>query len=147
MKLEWFSLNHELRSAKNADFNGLVLDSDIEEAARLRVEVMNKPLSLGSSEARVAHSNDTRYNPGDCDADAMMVDMLEQEQQAELEAMMAFAPDNGGSSSVSTSTMMKPPDSPHWSDDDSEYDALFMDFMNSQGGQHNQDQDAEMDLS
>lgn len=145
--MEWFSLNRELHSAKNADFDGLVLDSDIEEAARLREEVMRKPLTLGQSEAMAPHYS-SRHEGGDNSADAMMVDMLEQEQQAELEAMMASAPDNMGSSSTTASmSTMKPPDSPYWADDDAEYDALFMDFMKSQDGQHGQDQDAEMDLS
>lgn len=130
-----------------------MLDSDIEEAARLREEVMRQPLAVGHSGSMAAHtsSGGSSHGRGDYDADAMMVDMLEQEQQAELEAMLASAPENARSSSSTTSmsTMMKPPDSPHYSDNDAEYDALFMDFVKSQEGQHSQDQgqDAEMDLS
>lgn len=124
-----------------------MVDSDIEEATRLREEVMRKPLALERSQAMSLPYSSTRER-GDHDADAMMVDMLEQEQQAELEAMMAFAPENTGPlSSTSSMSTMKPPDSPHWADDDAEYDALFMEFMTSQDGQHGQDQDAEMDLS
>lgn len=114
---------------------------------------MRQPLAVGHSGSMAAHtsSGGSSHGRGDYDADAMMVDMLEQEQQAELEAMLASAPENARSSSSTTSmsTMMKPPDSPHYSDNDAEYDALFMDFVKSQEGQHSQDQgqDAEMDLS
>lgn len=105
---------------------------------------MRKPLALGSSETMSAHNG----RGGDYDADAMMVDMLEKQQQAELEAMMASVPEYAAPSSSSTSmSATRPPDSPHHSDDDAEYDALFTDFINSREAQHGQDQDAEMDLS
>lgn len=115
-----------------------MLDSDIEDAARLREEVMSKARALGEfPEASV------RQEPGDVDMDEMLVDMFEQEQQAELEAMAA---DLSGRASSSD----RPPDAPQWSDDE-DYDAIFMDLMNQEqdGLVYSQDEvrEGEMDLS
>lgn len=129
LKLEWFSLNADLRQAKNAEHDGTIFESDIEDAARLREEVMSKPRALGASpQAGVSEE------PGDedVDADAMMVDMLEQVELAELEALVSTI------SEQSSTRNDKPPDSPRWSDDD-EYDALFIDYLSQQ-----QQQDQEM---
>lgn len=129
LKLEWFSLNADLRQAKNAEYDGTIFESDIEDAARLREEVMRKPRTLDASpQAGVSEE------PGDedVDADAMMVDMLEQVELAELEALVSTI------SEQSSTRNDKPPDSPRWSDDD-EYDALFIDYLSQQ-----QQQDQEM---
>lgn len=119
-----------------------MLDSDIEEAARLREEMIHRPqaaLIHSGGEDRINPEEEMGY-PG-VDADAMMVDMLEQEQQAELEAMAAsILPQQQPSSS------MEPPGSPHWSDDD-EYDAIFMDYLSREGQDAAASSSGEMDLS
>lgn len=142
LKLEWFSLNKDLLQAKNADLDGVVFDSDIEDAARLREEVMRKPSRALETVPEVSASQETDADvDADVDADEMMVDLLEQEQQAELEALM--------SSISSQQSSMKPPDSAHWSDDE-EYDALFMDYLSQEqeDGQHQGPASSgEMDLS
>lgn len=108
----------------------MVFESDIEDAARLREEVMRKPppplralLEAIPEEAG--------------DADAMMVDMFEQEQEAELQALVSSMAAPGP----------PPPVSPHWSDDD-EYDALFADFLSrEQQARHPAPESGDMDLS
>lgn len=148
LKLEWFSLNKDLRQAKNADLDGLVFESDIEEAARLREEE-EAAAAAASSSAAVPWGTAGPSNP---DADEMMVDTLEREQRAEVEeyeAMMASIRD-GGSDGLQWGQQheQKPPDSPHLSDDD-DYDALFMDYLSQDV--HGQEQapacSGEMDLS
>lgn len=138
LKLEWFSLNKDLRQAKNTDLDGVVFESDIEDAARLREEVMRKPLRALEIVPEASAGQET---DAEVDADEMMVDLLEQEQQAELEALMSSIPPE--------TSAMKPPDSPHWSDDE-EYDALFMDYLSQEhktGQCQGPASSGEMDLS
>lgn len=130
LKLEWFSLNREIQHARNADLDGLVLESDIEDAARLRDEVMSKPRGLPLPQ-QLRHGTDGEGDV-DMDADAMMVDMLEQEQQAELEALVSSMPDaNQQQHAAFLSSSSRSPDSPHWSDDE-DYDALFEDYISQE---------------
>lgn len=81
---------------------------------------MSKARALGgSSEASASRSQGT----ADIDMDEMLVDMFEQEQQAELEAMEA---------EMSSHTLGdRPPGTPQWSDDE-DYDAIFMDYLNQE---------------
>lgn len=81
---------------------------------------MSKARALGgSSEASASQS---RGNV-DMDVDEMLVDMFEQEQQAELEAMEA---------EMSGQTLGdRAPGTPQWSDDE-DYDAIFMDYLNQE---------------
>lgn len=147
LKLEWFSLNKDLRQAKNADLDGLVFESDIEEAARLREE--EEAAAAASSSAAVPWGTAGESNP---DADEMMVDTLEREQRAEVEeyeAMMASIRDGGADRQLwGQQHEQKPPDSPHLSDDD-DYDALFMDYLSQehQGLGQAPASSGEMDLS
>lgn len=140
LKLEWFSLNKDLRQAKNADLDGVVFDSDIEDAARLRDEVMSKPRTLRASPEASASQE-----PGDVDmgADEMLVDVFEQEQQAELEAMVAEMSGHTSNDGFSGS--------PPWFDDE-DYDALFTDYLHQEQQEQlldNQEvaREGEMDLS
>ncbi|KAL1865729.1 hypothetical protein Daus18300_007105 [Diaporthe australafricana] len=145
LKLEWFSLNKDLQQAKNADLDGLVFESDIEEAARLREE------AAASNSAAVVPGR--ARGPSSADADEMMVDTFEQGQRAEVEefeAMMASIPDGDaeGQQWAQQHEQLKPPDSPHLSDDD-DYDALFMDYLSQeqQGPEQATTSSGEMDLS
>lgn len=63
------------------------------------------------------------------DADAMMVDMYEQEQAAEMEALVSSL--SAGQQQQQQVPSRPPPDSPHWSDDE-DYDALFMDYLSQE---------------
>ena len=138
-------MNKDLRQAKNADLDGLVFESDIEEAARLREE---EAAAAGPAAAAPWGT----AGPSDPDADEMMVDTLEREQRAEVEeyeAMMASIQDGGSDGQQwGQQHEPKPPDSPHLSDDD-DYDALFMDYLSQE--HHGQGQapasSGEMDLS
>lgn len=124
-----------------------MFESDIEEAARLR-----------EAEAAVAGGSSTAApwapaGPNDSHMDEMMVDTLEQEQRAEVEeyeAMMASI-QNGASDGHQWGQQheQKPPDSPHLSDDDDDYDALFMDYLSQEHQSPGQApaSSGEMDLS
>jgi hypothetical protein len=115
-----------------------VFESDIEEAA-----------AGGSS----TFTPSGQLHPGVPDMDEMMVDTLEREQQAEIdeyEAMMASIHDSGSvGQGWGWQHGQKPPDPPHLSDDDDDYDALFMDYLSQE---HQTPREApassgEMDLS
>ena len=133
LKLEWFSLNNDLRQAKNADLDGVVFESDIEEAARLREE--EDAAAAAAAASSLAAVPWRTAGPSDPDADEMMVDTLEREQRAEVEeyeAMMASIRDGGaGGHQWAQHHEQKPPDSPHLSDDD-DYDALFMNYLSQE---------------
>ncbi|KAK4451860.1 hypothetical protein QBC34DRAFT_399745 [Podospora aff. communis PSN243] len=100
LKLEWSRLNRELLQAKESDIEGFVRIEDIEN--EIPVE-----------------------QPEDID---MMLDALEQEEQAELEALLASLPSEG---SEQTQTSGSRPDSMHFSDDE-DYDSLFMELISEQ---------------
>lgn len=82
----------------------------------------------------------------DMDADDMLVDMLEQEHQAELEAMAEAMAPRDPSSSERRHVL----DSSQW-DDEEDYDALFMDLLAQEQQErpvHSQDVGSgDMDLS
>ncbi|POS78838.1 hypothetical protein DHEL01_v202764 [Diaporthe helianthi] len=147
LKLEWISLNKGLRQAKNADLDGLVSESDIEEAARLRDEEV--AAGAGSS-AAAPWGQAGQSNP---DVDEMMVDTLEREQQAEIEEYEAIVASMqsgaSGGQPWGEQDERKPPDSPHLSEDDDDYDALFMDYLSQeqQGTGQAPASSGEMDLS
>ncbi|KAK0627014.1 hypothetical protein B0T14DRAFT_423773 [Immersiella caudata] len=101
LKLEWSRLNRELRQAKESDIDGFVRIEDIDD------ELPNEQPD---------------------DIDAMMLDALEQEEQAELEALLASLPSEG---SAQAQTSPSRPESMHFSDDE-DYDSLFMELISEQ---------------
>ncbi|KAK3685764.1 hypothetical protein B0T22DRAFT_229156 [Podospora appendiculata] len=112
LKLEWQRLNRELRSAKNSDLEGVVMEEEIEDEPQLH--------ALRQELAGVDRDMDM-----DVDADAMMVDAIEQQEQAEIDALLLSIP-------LDTTSSQARPDSPqHFSDDD-DYDSIFMDLLSSQ---------------
>jgi len=60
----------------------------------------------------------------------MMVDEIEQQEEAELDALFSALPE--------TSSSQTRPESPHLYSDDDEYDAIFMDFISSQSEERGQ---------
>ncbi|KAH8893260.1 hypothetical protein GQ53DRAFT_745503 [Thozetella sp. PMI_491] len=99
LRLEWTRLTRELHQAKDTDSEGFVQDSDLEEAWQLQ----------GNLSPRI-----------EVDMDAQMVDALEQEEAAELDALVSSLPQPSSSQSD--------PGSSFFSDDD-DYDALFNDLV------------------
>ncbi len=71
----------------------------------------------------------------DVDLDAQMIDTLEHEEQAEIDALLSSLPQ-------SSSTRVEP-GSPHFSDDD-DYDAIFNDFIRQTEENTAASQDVEM---
>lgn len=140
LKLEWSSLNRDIQQARNADLDGVVFESDIEDAARLREEVMRKYSTSYRAWLEAIPEEAGAGGGMEVDADDMMVDMFEQEQQAELEALVSSIP--GTQQQLSS----RPPDSPHLSDDD-DYDALFMDYLSQEQQGQMPASSGDMDLS
>lgn len=60
----------------------------------------------------------------------MMVDEIEQQEEAELDAILSALPE--------TTSSQTRPGSPHLYSDDDDYDAIFMDFISSQTDESNQ---------
>ncbi|KAM7203768.1 hypothetical protein V8F33_002083 [Rhypophila sp. PSN 637] len=106
LKLEWARWNREYRQAKDSDLEGFVMEEEIEDEPQLY------------QEAATAGQQDF-------DLDAMMLDTIEQEEQAELDALLAALPDVTTSQTRSSSPALT-----IYSDDD--YDAIFMDLIASQ---------------
>lgn len=101
-------MDRDLRLAKSADLEGVVSEAEIEDATQLQEQPRQEvPVEV----------------------DDMMVDVLEHEEEAELDALISSMP-----SQPSSSDMIIRPDSPHWSDDE-DYDALFMDFLSQEDNQ------------
>ncbi|PSR83521.1 hypothetical protein BD289DRAFT_351490, partial [Coniella lustricola] len=127
LKLEWFSLNADLRQAKNSDLEGTILDSDIEDAAGSREEALRGYHPFSTTSTR----EDNHFHSADqLDVDDMMVDMFEHDQEQELEALILSLPDE-----QLMSNHRKPSGTPQWlddDDDDDDYDALFMDYLSQQ---------------
>lgn len=89
---------------------------------------------------------DAAQQQKDLDLDAMMLDEIEQQEQAELEELLSALPT---STAVNAQTRPSSPTPTIYSDDD--YDAIFMDFISSQTEQSGQpvassQQDVEMSL-
>ncbi|KAK0651577.1 hypothetical protein B0T16DRAFT_489571 [Cercophora newfieldiana] len=101
LKLEWWRLNRELRQAKESDIEGFVRVEDIEDE----------------------HPIDQQAEL-ETDFDSMMLDAMEQEEQAELEALLESLPSE-------TQTSPSRPESMHFSDDE-DYDSLFMELLSAQ---------------
>lgn len=72
-------------------------------------------------------------------SDEMMLDAVEHDEEAQLDALISSYPPN----SEPSSRDMQRPESPHFSDDE-DYDALFMDYYLSREQQGTQS--SEMDL-
>lgn len=106
-------MSRDLTQAKSADLEGVVSEAEIEDATQLQEQLQEQL----PQEERPAEMDD------------MMVDVLEHEAQAELDALISSIP-----AEPSSSDRIMRPDSPQWSDDE-DYDALFMDFISQEDTQ------------
>ncbi|KAM7196546.1 hypothetical protein V8F20_007020 [Naviculisporaceae sp. PSN 640] len=124
LKLEWSRLNRELRQAKESDLQGFVLEDEIEDQFQLYQDVAQQQ--------------------EDPDLDAMMLDEIEQQEQAEIEELLSTLPTS--TAAANSQTRPSSPTPTTYSDDD--YDAIFMDLISSQTEQSDQlvasQQDVEM---
>lgn len=66
----------------------------------------------------------------DQDIDSMMLDEIEQQEEAELDALFLALPEMSSSQTR--------PESPHLYSDDDDYDKIFMDFISSQSEESSQ---------
>jgi hypothetical protein len=104
-KMEFMRLNRELQQARDSDLEGFVREEDIEDQI---------PLSGQHDYMKEnAHPDD-----------ALMADEIEQQEEAELDAILSYLPMD---SSLPQSHQCSPRSS-HYSDDE-DYDALFMDLI------------------
>ena len=99
LRLEWSRLNRELHQAKERDQEGVVREEELDDA-----------LQMHSAQDPTMH----------VDLDDQMIDALEHEEEAELDALMSSLPE--------LSSMPSEPDPPFFSDDDI-YDDIFNDFI------------------
>jgi hypothetical protein len=95
-------LNRKWREEKAADLDGFVFDEDIEDIP-------------------------VRPEEPHPEVDDMMVDVLAQEEEEELDAMLSLL---DTTSSAHTAVRAGTPSL----SDDEDYDALFMDILNQEGG-------------
>ncbi|GAB1315144.1 hypothetical protein MFIFM68171_05354 [Madurella fahalii] len=128
LKLEWWRLNRERERLLAGDPDACFFWS-VDEVEALEEE-------QGKDERMRGMGCDA-----DMDVDALMVDDMEQHEEAEVEALVSVLEGRGKMSS-----------SPHFSDDE-DYDGLFMDLISQQqqqqwqlpgGGVSNHSQDVEM---
>lgn len=108
LKLEWTRLNRELRQAKESDIAGFITEEDLED------EPVPQEPEMG-------------------DADSMMLDEIEQQEQAEIEALLEALPTQPAAPREDNYN-----DQGHFAQfsDDDDYDALFMELASSgQNGQ------------
>ncbi|KAK0635849.1 hypothetical protein B0T17DRAFT_472381, partial [Bombardia bombarda] len=114
LKLEWQRLERELQSAKDSDLEGFL------------------PTIFANQHNRQSHQSPP-------DVDDLMLDEIEQHEEAEIDALLSILPDAQHASSS---------EPPQFSDDDEDYDSLFIDFLSQQQQHHQQQglsqQDVEM---
>ncbi|KAI1812645.1 hypothetical protein GGS20DRAFT_523379 [Poronia punctata] len=102
LKLEWQVLNRKWREQKAADLDGFVFEEDIED-------IPEEPETVPF------------------ETDDMMVDVVAQEEEAEMNAMLSLL------DTTLSSRTAAPPDTSTLADDD-DYDALFMDILTQEDG-------------
>jgi len=102
LKLEWQVLNRKWREQRAADLDGFVFEEDIEDIP-------------------------VRPEEPQPEMDDMMVDVLAQDEEEELNAMLSLL-----DTTSSAHTAIRP-GTPSLSDDE-DYDALFMDILNQEEG-------------
>ncbi len=108
LKLDWWSLNRELRDAKDADPEGFVSEAQIDDAADF-------------------HPGEHLPDAWRMQMDEAMADVLAQEEEAEFESLIASMANDASPAQEAT-----PAKSPRLSDD-GDYDALFMDLLSQDG--------------
>ncbi|KAH6641711.1 hypothetical protein F5144DRAFT_610439 [Chaetomium tenue] len=136
LKLEWWRLTRERNQAKAAEaaqyFSGMDADLAAQEEEELRMLAQQQQQYLQYERDQQQYQQ--QYQPqrgyADRDMDAMMADVIGQQEEAELEALV--------------SDLERKRESAHFSDDE-DYDGLFMDLIQQQ--QQRQDGDAGMGTS
>ncbi|KAI1418473.1 hypothetical protein F5Y13DRAFT_184113 [Hypoxylon sp. FL1857] len=114
LKLEWSILERQRRQQKNTDLDGMMFEDEIEDFVELQRETQQDP-------------------------DDMMVDVIAQEEEEELNAMLSMY-------EAQSSQPPAGPASPAISDDE-DYDSLFMDFLSQQRSNQDCMSSGQMDIS
>lgn len=160
-KLEWWSLEREIRQAREADVMSMLTEQDIEDAA----DWMASPSSSAPSSEMASFFDDgdddatadTSFSTADTrrhdgggmyydqaadeeDEEAMnerMADLLAMEEEAEMDALIASM-----EAEPSASVQMAPPERPASTvySDDEDYDAIFSELLSGEA------EDMEMEL-
>ncbi|KAK6843104.1 hypothetical protein PG987_003964 [Apiospora arundinis] len=136
LKLEWSLLDRRRRLQKESDVDGFVFDDEIDEDPSL--------------EATAATTAGDFSNPPGDDIDSMMLDAMEQDEDAMLSMYEAEAHSTQPPQQQLHQGAPPRPDSPFLSDDD-DYDNIFMDLLSHQqqgnSAPHNFASSGEMDMS
>ncbi|KAK4237430.1 hypothetical protein C8A03DRAFT_16031 [Achaetomium macrosporum] len=112
LKLEWYRLNRERLQARDAELDEYLAAIDADLVAQEEAEL------------RRIREQQQQQQPGNVDVDALMADVIAQEEEAEVDALVSAL--EAGSDGQRQST--------HFSDDE-DYDGLFMDLIQQQDGE------------
>ncbi|KAL1840962.1 hypothetical protein VTJ49DRAFT_7568 [Mycothermus thermophilus] len=112
LKLEWQRLSYERQKALEAEFAQFDADLAAREEEELRRMQQQQQLTFPP-------------NPNDRDLDAMMADVIAQQEEAEMQALLEALEGGGGAPGQAQ------PQQQQFSDDD-DYDDVFMDLIRQQ---------------
>ncbi|KAK8126086.1 uncharacterized protein PG998_001845 [Apiospora kogelbergensis] len=137
LKLEWQLLNRQRRLQKESDIDGFVFEEEIDEDPS--VEAAAATTTAGD------YSNNSQSD----DIDSMMLDAMEQDE----DAMLSMYEADARSTQPQQQQQRAPPrpDSPFFLSDDEDYDNIFMDLLShTQRGNitpHDFPSSSDMDMS
>lgn len=119
LKLEWHRLNREMQQARDAEaalYSWGLSDPGLEEEE----EELQRQMRMQQGYAD---------EDGNMDVDAMMADAIAQQEQAEVDALVSSLEGGGGGNGNGQGGVAA-----QFSDDDEDYDGLFMDLISQQDG-------------
>ena len=118
LKLEWHRLNREMQQARDAEaalYSWGLSDPGLEEEE----EELRRQIQM----------QEYADEDGNMDVDAMMADAIAQQEQAEVDALVSSLEGGGGGNGNGQGGVAA-----QFSDDDEDYDGLFMDLISQQDG-------------
>ncbi|KAK3307960.1 uncharacterized protein B0T15DRAFT_490569 [Chaetomium strumarium] len=116
LKLEWYRLNRERLQARDAELDEYLAAMDADLVAQEEAE-----LRRIWEQQQLQQQQQLLQQPGNADVDALMADVIAQEEEAELDALVSALQADSDGQRQST----------HFSDDE-DYDGLFMDLIQQQ---------------
>ncbi|KAK8055869.1 hypothetical protein PG993_001096 [Apiospora rasikravindrae] len=120
LKLEWSLLDRRRRQQKESDLDGFVFDEEIDE------DIPTDPAAMATGDS---------HTPG-VDIDDMMLDAMEQDEDAMLSMYEAEALSTQPQQQQHQQGSPPRPDSPFVSDDE-DYDNIFMDLLSNRQQEYN----------
>ncbi|CAK7270563.1 hypothetical protein SEPCBS57363_004166 [Sporothrix epigloea] len=142
-KLEWWSLERELRQARELDVMSMLTDQDIEDAEDwVASPIFSQPsssLSLPFEQSKDARRQNNYYDRAANDErgneeDERMVELLMREEEAEMEALIASM-ENSANAGFADDGSVPPPERPDSAvySEDADYDTIFSEILSGVG--------------